>query len=89
MSYEFVDSDTSASSTTAAASSSSAYDFVKGFITGQVALLSLLFFIVRFLFFRSVGPVTPSSNSIKLDSTAFTKKVSLAEGIYQFQFIHL
>jgi len=78
MSFEFVESGTETTRTT-----SSAYDFVKGFITGQVALLSLLFFIVRFLFFRSVGPVTPSSNFIKLESAAFTtkltKKVTLTE----------
>lgn len=71
MSYDFVDS---GEATSSSFKSSSAYDFVKGFITGQIALLSLLFFIVRFLFFRSVGPVAPSSNSIRLESPSFSKQ---------------
>lgn len=57
-------------SSSSSSSSSSAYDFVKGFITGQVALLSLLLLIVRLLFFRSAGAViTPTT--VKLDSKIF------------------
>lgn len=78
MSFEFVES---GGETASSSQNSSALDFVKGFITGQVALLTLLLFIVRFLFFRSVGTVAPSSNTIKLESSSFgpkkQKKVSL------------
>ena len=79
MSFEFVDS---GGETSSSFRTSSALDFVKGFITGQVALLSLLFFIVRFLFFRSVGPVAPSSNSIKLESSSFVSKNQ--KKVYEF-----
>lgn len=59
-------------STTRTSGSSSAYDFVKGFITGQVALLSLLVFIVRFLFFRSTGSAASGGSLIRIDALAFS-----------------
>ncbi len=63
-----------ASSSSASADSSSAYDFVKGFITGQLALLALLLLIVRLLFFRSaVGTVITPPTTVKLDSRIFPK----------------
>ena len=55
-------------------SSSSAYDFVKGFITGQLALLALLVLMVRLLFFRSVGAVITSPTTVALDSRIFNAK---------------
>lgn len=70
-SFETTTSSSSSSSPSASAgSSSSAYDFVKGFITGQLALLALLLLIVRLLFFRSAGAIiTPTT--VKLDSRIF------------------
>jgi hypothetical protein len=48
----------------------SASDFVKGFITGQLALLGLLVVIVRFLFFRnSHATTTPHGASVRIDAT--------------------
>lgn len=71
--------DSANSNSSGSSTSSSSYDFVKGFITGQVALLSLILLMVRLLFFRSAGAViTPTT--IKLDSRIFpmTKRVNLS-----------
>jgi hypothetical protein len=72
----FYESSVSANITTpvSASPSSSAYDFVKGFITGQLALLALLLLIGRVLFFRSVGAVITSPTTVKLDSRIFNPK---------------
>lgn len=73
---DLFDSAHSTSTSGSTTASSSAYDFVKGFITGQVALLALLLLMVRLLFFRSAGAViTPTT--IKLDSRIFpTRRVT-------------
>lgn len=73
-SYDFDDSVNETASSSFR--NSSAFDFVKGFVTGQIASLSLLFFIVRFLFFRSVGPVASTSNSIRLEASVFSSNRS-------------
>lgn len=67
---DLFDSASSSSGNNSSGPTSSSYDFVKGFITGQVALLSLILLMVRLLFFRSAGAViTPTT--IKLDSRIF------------------